>query len=196
MSSLATTQSPSQTVGPFFHYGLVFGGENVLVREDAHGTRITLTGRVLDGTGMAIPDALVEIWQADADGRYAHPADPQQSAADVNFRHFGRSDTTHAQNNYVFDTVKPGKVSTPSGGWQAPHVNVHIFARGLLTHLATRIYFADDAEANAADPVLGAIDATRRSTLLAQRDPGSGPTPTYRLDFVLQGPHETVFFEP
>ena len=196
MSKLASTQSPSQTVGPFFHDGLVFGGENVLLSEGMRGERILLTGRVLDGDGVVVPDALIEIWQADAAGVYAHPGDPQHAKADPNFRHYGRSDTRHAENCYRFETIKPGRVAAPDGGLQAPHVNVHIFSRGLLTHLFTRIYFADEISANAADPTLSRIDAERRKTLLAVRQPEMEKTVVYRQDFVLQGPGETVFFEP
>jgi protocatechuate 3,4-dioxygenase alpha subunit len=196
MSKLVTTQSPSQTVGPFFHPGLVFGGENILVREGVRGQRIILTGHVLDGDGAAVPDALVEIWQADAAGIYPHPADPKHRDADANFRHFGRSDTTHAGNCFRFVIVKPGRVASPDGGLQAPHINVHIFSRGLLTHLATRIYFADEVDANEGDSTLRRIAPERRKTFLAMRHTGDEPPAVYRLDFVLQGPGETVFFEP
>jgi protocatechuate 3,4-dioxygenase, alpha subunit len=196
MSKLASTQSPSQTVGPFFHPGLVFGGENVLVSDGVRGERIVLAGQVLDGDGAVVPDALIEIWQADAAGIYAHAADPQRGMADANFCCYGRSDTRHAGNCYRFETVKPGRIAAPGGGWQAPHVNVHIFSRGVLTHLATRIYFADEMDANAVDPTLVRVETERRKTLVAVREPGREKPAVYRLDFVLQGPGETVFFEP
>ncbi len=196
MSKLASTQSPSQTVGPFFHDGLVIGGENVLVSDGVRGERIVLSGQVLDGDGVAVPDALIEIWQADAAGIYAHPEDPRYGETDSKFRYYGRSDTRHAENCYRFETIKPGRVVAPESGLQAPHVNVHLFSRGLLTHLATRIYFADEADANAEDPTLKTIDSERRRTLLAVRQPQPDKASVYRLDFVLQGSEETVFFEP
>ncbi len=188
-------QTPSQTVGPFFHYGLVFGGENILASNDARGQRIALTGRVLDGDSAPIADALVEIWQADAAGIYAHPEDPRRDQADPHFRSFGRSDTTYPENHYRFETVKPGRVPAGDGTWQAPHVCARIFARGLLLHLTTRLYFSDESAVNAVDSVLAHVPSDRRCTLLAARDPAAAPMPVYRLDLVLQGPRETVFFE-
>jgi protocatechuate 3,4-dioxygenase alpha subunit len=197
MHELHSSQSPSQTVGPFFHYGLVFGGENVLVRDGVRGLRLVLTGRVLDGDGIAVPDALLEIWQADAAGVYAHPADPRHAQADPHFKYFGRSDTTHPGDSYRFETVKPGAVAGPNGGLQAPHLVVHLFSRGLLTHLSTRIYFSDEAEANAADATLVGVPAARRATLIAVRDATlSDSVAVYRHDIVLQGEGETVFFQP
>ena len=190
--------TPSQTVGPFFAYGLTpeqygypfrsLAGAS-LVDDDTPGERIRIIGRVLDGDGAAVPDALVEIWQADGEGRYAHPADPRGS--NLRFVGFGRCGTgTDPENRFVFDTIKPG----PIGGRQAPHVNVILFMRGMLNHLYTRIYFADEAAANARDPVLASVDEARRHTLIAARE----TTPrgvVYRLDLRVQGPDETVFFD-
>jgi protocatechuate 3,4-dioxygenase alpha subunit len=187
----ALPQTPSQTVGPFFHEGLVRPGENVLVREGATDARIVLTGQVFDGDGQAVPDALLEIWQADGAGRY-----PQRSEAAAAFRGFGRSDTRHADDCFRFESVKPGRVTGPGGAPQAPHVCVRIFARGLLTHLSTRVYFADEAAANEADPVLRLVPAERRGTLLATRAETGESVATYRWNIVLQGAGETVFFEP
>ena len=191
-------QTPSQTVGPYFAYGLtpeqygyafssIAGG--VLTAEDGDGERIRIEGRVLDGAGAAVDDALVEIWQADGQGRYAHPADPRSSNA--RFRGFGRVGTgTDPEHRFVFETVKPG----PLGDGQAPHVNLMLFLRGLLSHAYTRIYFADEAEANAADPVLSAVPDERRATLIAARQDSAG-VPLYRFDIHLQGDRETVFFD-
>ncbi len=191
-------QTPSQTVGPYFAYGLtpeqygytfssIAGG--VLTAEAGDGERIRIEGRVLDGAGEAVGDAMVEIWQADGQGRYAHPADPRSSNA--RFRGFGRVGTgTDPEQRFVFETVKPG---APDDG-QAPHINLVLFLRGLLSHAFTRIYFSDEAEANDADPVLATVPAERRATLIAERDE-AGDTPLYRFDIRLQGDRETVFFD-
>ena len=189
------TQSPSQTVGPFFHYGLFFGGENVLVNEQTADQPILIKGRVLDGDGQPIPDAMVEIWQADAQGRFNHPADPQQAQADPHFRGFGRAETTGPGNQFVFQTVKPGAVAWDAERKQAPHINVRVFARGMLIHAYTRLYFSDERDANSADPVLNLVEAARRLTLIVQLEK-TACLPTYRFDIVLQGVGETVFFDP
>jgi protocatechuate 3,4-dioxygenase, alpha subunit len=191
-------QTPSQTVGPFFAYGLTpqqYGypfralAGSVLVDEETPGERIRITGRVLDGEGNPVPDAMLEIWQADAEGRYAHPADPRGS--NLRFTGFGRCGTgTDPENRFAFETIKPG----PPGEGQAPHVNVILFMRGLLSHVFTRIYFDDEAEANARDPVLARVDASRQRTLIATRETTSRG-PVYRLDLHMQGPDETVFFD-
>jgi len=190
-------QTPSQTVGPYFAYGLtpeqygyrlasIAGAD--LRTPDAEGQRIRIEGRVFDGAGAAVNDAMIEIWQADARGRYAHPADPRGNKA---FRGFGRCGTgTDAECRFVFDTVKPGAVDER----QAPHVNVIVFMRGLLTHLYTRIYFADEEAANAGDPVLQSVPAARRDTLIAQRNERDG-VPVYSFDIHMQGDRETVFFD-
>ena len=191
-------QTPSQTVGPFFAYGLTpeqygypFGSlaGASLVDDDTPGERIRITGRVLDGEGKPIPDAMIEIWQADGEGRYAHPADPRGS--NVRFIGFGRCGTgTDPESRFVFDTIKPGSV----GDGQAPHVNMIVFMRGMLSHVFTRIYFADEAAANARDPVLVSVDEARRDTLIAARATTPAGT-VYRLDLRMQGPDETVFFD-
>ena len=184
-------QTPSQTVGPFFHEGLVRTGENILVSPGAPGPRLVLSGQVFDGDGQAVPDALLEIWHADVAGRY-----PQRGDGEAVFRGFGRSDTRHEGDCFRFETVKPGRVAGPGGAPQAPHACVRIFARGLLTHLSTRVYFADEPAANDADAVLQRVPAERRRTLLARRVASTDGVATYRWDIVLQGSGETVFFEP
>lgn len=182
-------QSPSQTVGPFFHYGLIFGGENILVNEQTAGQWIALTGHVFDGDGLPVPDALIEIWQADAQGFFNHPNDPNQAKSDLNFRGFGRSDTV-AGGQFYFKTIKPGIIP----GSHTPYVNMYIFSRGMLIHAHTRLYFADEP-GNADDPVLNSVPAERRATLIA-RQQETGDIPTYRFDIHLQGEAETVFFNP
>jgi protocatechuate 3,4-dioxygenase alpha subunit len=190
-------RTPSQTVGPFLHIALApaaYGGRDIFgpVVADAGipGTHIRIEGRVIDGDGNIVPDALVEIWQADAQGRYAHPADGRPLASN-SFRGFGRS-PTDKDGGFAFDTVKPGTVPGPKGTSQAPHINVGVFARGILKRLFTRIYFAGDP-ANATDPVLALVPADRRDTLLAKPD-AANPR-LYRLDIRLRGPNETVFFD-
>jgi protocatechuate 3,4-dioxygenase alpha subunit len=191
-------QTPSQTVGPFFAYGLTpeqygyafrsLAGPD-LVEGDTPGERIRIIGRVLDGEGRPVPDAMVEIWQADGEGRYAHPAD--QRGSNVRFKGFGRCGTgTDPEHRFAFETIKPGRV----GDGQAPHVNVIVFMRGMLCHVYTRIYFDDEAEANARDPVLASVEEARRHTLVAVRDTAPGGT-VYRFDLRMQGPEETVFFD-
>jgi protocatechuate 3,4-dioxygenase alpha subunit len=178
-------QSPSQTVGPFFHYGLLFGGENILVNEQTKGQRILITGTVYDGDAKPIPDALLEIWQADAAGIYAHLADPRHAEADLNFKGFGRADTLKG-GVYTFKTVKPGAKDS------VPYVNVRVFSRGMLIHAVTRLYFSDEDNAN--DEVLKSVSDTRRQTLIATLE-HKGDLATYRFDIHLQGPKETVFFD-
>ncbi len=187
--------TPSQTVGPFFAYALTPAGKYALadlvgtdlVTEDAAGTRITIAGRVFDGDGAPVGDAMIEIWQADGEGRYAG-VDPALSNS--SFRGFGRSGTD-AEGRYAFTTVKPGRVAGPNGAMQAPHINVGVFARGVLRRLFTRLYFADEAEANAADPVLKLVPEHVRRTLIAERTGEAA----YAFDIRLQGDNETVFFE-
>ena len=187
------TQTPSQTVGPFFAYGLIFGGDNVLVDERTSGERLYIEGRVIDGDGQPVPDALVEIWQADAQGIYKHPADPQHERVDSHFRGFGRAETAD-EGRFWFKTIRPGRVAWDDEQLQAPHVNVRVFARGMLIHAVTRLYFADE-EANQADPLLNSLPPERRPTLIARREE-SADLPTYHFDIHLQGPRETVFFDP
>ena len=194
-------QTPSQTLGPFFAYGLTpgqygYGYRSLaaaeIARESTDGERIRIIGRVLDGEGQPLPDALIEIWQANAHGRYNHPADDRRdNLLDPDFKGFGRCGTgTRADACFVFDTVKPG----PVGDGQAPHLNVIVMARGMLSHAFTRIYFSDEAEANAADPVLVQVGSERRGTLIAERDATAAGT-VYRHDIRLQGDGETVFFD-
>jgi len=180
--------TPGQTVGPFFHYALPYDGGAHLVPPGTPGA-FWLRGKVLDGAGETIPDALVETWQADPRGRFDHPDDPRgaQPPEVPGFRGFGRSETLDGE--YAIHTVRPGRVPDGAGGLQAPHLDVTVLARGLLDRLVTRVYFADEAAANAEDPVLAAVDPARRERLVA--------TPAadgYRLDLVLQGDRETVFF--
>lgn len=187
-------QTPSQTVGPFFHYGLFSGGENILVNDQTRGKRIYIKGRVIDGDGKPVPDAMVEIWQADSQGIFNHPADPRHDKADKNFRGFGRADTLD-DGQFSFKTIKPGAVAWNDQQNQAPHINVHVFARGMLTHAATRLYFSDEP-ANANDPLLNMIaNLERRETLIATLEE-SEDLPTYCFNIVLQGDMETVFFNP
>jgi protocatechuate 3,4-dioxygenase, alpha subunit len=199
--------TPSQTVGPFFAYGLTPKGrcqwdpnghyswkETVgdnLVTPDATGTRIRIEGRVLDGDGVAINDAMIEIWQADAQGRYAHPRD-DRARPNTKFTGFGRS-ATDKNGVYSFDTVKPGAVPAPNGKPQAPHIVVCIFSRGMLRQIYTRLYFSDET-ANGADPILNLVPADRRATLIAHKG-GSSEPPLYRFDIRVQGDNETVFFD-
>jgi len=190
---MALIPSASQTVGPFFNFGLTTDPRiGVLAREGAEGTRIRLSFRVLDADGKPTPgDSMIEIWQADAQGRYPHPEDPRGGAADPAFSGFGRLETNE-DGRCVFETVKPGRVLEPDGAAQAPHVNVAVFARGLLKQLVTRLYFAGEA-ANAEDAVLSLAPAERRETLLA--DPLAGQPDTWHMDIRLQGEGETVFFD-
>lgn len=180
-------QTASQTVGPYLRIGLIYGHQNDLIQDETAGEQIKISGMVLDGNGDPILDAMVEIWQADASGIFNHPNDPMREEADPNFRGFGRAETR--KGGFEFNTIKPG-----SRDGSAPFINVHVFARGMLIHAMTRIYFEDEA-ANAADPVLNAVDAERRATLIATRENTDG-TPVYRFDIHLQGEKETVFFEP
>jgi protocatechuate 3,4-dioxygenase alpha subunit len=182
-------QTASQTAGPFLNMGLIYGeGQNDLVQTETAGERITLMGMVSDGNGDPVLDAMVEIWQADASGIYNHPTDPLHEQADPHFWGFGRSESKK-DGMYEFKTIKPG-----GRDGNAPYINVHVFARGLLIHAMTRIYFEDET-ANSADPVLSAVDADRRPTLIATRE-NSNDMPTYRLDIHLQGEKETVYFKP
>lgn len=189
--------TPSQTVGPFFHYMLtphayatrpVF--TNDLTEHGATGQRIVIEGRVLDGDGTPVPDAMLEIWQADSEGRYAHPDDRRAPASNA-FRGFGRQDTDKA-GRFRFVTIKPGRAPGPNGAQQAPHIAVNVFARGMLRHLVTRIYFEGDP-ANGEDQILALVPSDRRNTLIAVRD--ANDPALYHFDVRLQGDNETAFFE-
>lgn len=189
---MASKVTPSQTVGPFFHYALPWKDGHVVAGAGAEGARIVIEGRVLDGGGAPVTDAMIEIWQADAHGRYAHVEDRQDKPLSDGFTGFGRTETDE-EGRFRFETVKPGRVPGPGNALQAPHIAVSVFARGLLDRLVTRIYFADERAANEEDPVLGLIDdPAARETLLASAQNG---TATYRFDIRLQGEDETVFFE-
>jgi protocatechuate 3,4-dioxygenase alpha subunit len=182
-------QTPSQTVGPFFKPALIRSGQESLVTASTRGERVAIEGCVLDGDAAAVSDAMIELWQANADGCYDHPEEFQEKNDDPDFRGFGRS-ATDERGRFRFHTIKPGPVAGPGTVLQAPHINVSIFARGLLKRLVTRIYFPDEP-LNASDAVLNAIAPVRRSNLVAQVvRPG-----VLRFDIVLQGEHETVFFD-
>lgn len=189
------TTTAAQTIGPFFHYGLDQPGWNDLTARGALGQKIHIEGRVLDGDGQPVGDAMIEIWQANTVGRYDHPEDTQAKPLDPNFRGFGRV-STDKDGRYRFTTIRPGPVPGRGNAMQAPHINVMVFARGLLNRLVTRAYFADEP-ANATDPLLGTIeDPALRRTLLAEVSTAKpGEPPTYRFDIVLQGKGETVFLD-
>ncbi len=187
--------TPSQTVGPFLAIGLPWPDGPFVVPPGTPGA-IVITGRVFDGAGQPVPDALVETWQADPDSGFDHPDDPRGRAAPAvaGFRGFGRS-ATDAAGNYQIVTLRPGPLPSPGGGTEAPHLDVSVFARGLLDRVVTRIYLPDEPDANAADPVLASIpDAQRRASLIAVADP-DGPPGEFRFDIRLQGEHETAFFD-
>lgn len=206
-------QTPSQTVGPFFHYGLPWkGGADLVGQSDMgarselfpeehyvlnlappkgaiHGETITLEGVVYDADGKPVPDAMIEIWQANAAGRYASPDDDRSDLPlDEGFIGFGRASTSE-QGLYQFRTVLPGPVPGPGNSQQAPHIAISVFGRGIIKRLATRAYFEGQA-ANDADPILALVPADRRDTLIARRIDGA-----WRFDIVLQGARETVFFD-
>jgi protocatechuate 3,4-dioxygenase alpha subunit len=186
--------TPSQTVGPFLAIGLPWPDGPFVVPEGTPGA-ITITGQVLDGAGEPVPDAVVETWQADAGSRFDHPDDPRGAVgpATPGFRGFGRC-ATDLDGRYQIVTVRPGPLPSPDGGTEAPHLDVSVFARGLLDRVVTRIYFADEAAANAADPVLTAItEPARRESLLASAVAGRDLS-QFRFDIWLQGERETVFF--
>jgi protocatechuate 3,4-dioxygenase alpha subunit len=191
MSTLPLTSS--QTVGPFFAPALLRedARRNVLTRPETAGEHIRIEGRVLDGDGVPVPDAMVEIWQANAYGRYNHAADQGPAPLDPAFLGFGRSGTAE-DGSYWFETVKPGPVLFEGERLQAPHICVTVFSRGLLNHLATRLYFEDEPT-NAEDPILQHVPGNRRATLIARRESGDAGV-VYRFDIILQGAGETAFF--
>lgn len=179
--------TPSQTVGPFFAILVPERGRVRLRADGTAGAPIRVEGAVRDGSGAAVPDALIEIWQADPAGRCGRPQDLSRDGRDPSFTGFGRVHTDPA-GRFGIETVKPGRVPGP-GRLQAPHLLVGLFARGLLARLVTRIYF-DDEPSNAGDPILDRVPADRRPTLVARLRDGA-----YRFDITLQGPDETVFFD-
>jgi protocatechuate 3,4-dioxygenase, alpha subunit len=183
-------QTPSQTIGPFFAIGLPWPDGPYVVPEGTPGA-ITITGQVTDGAGDPVPDALVETWQAGPDGGFGHPDDPRPRGDDAGFRGFGRCPTDDG-GRYRIITVRPAALPAGDGAAEAPHIDVSVFARGLLDRVVTRIYFPDEPDANATDPVLCSInERLRRDTLVATAD---GPG-VYQFDIRLQGDGETVFFD-
>jgi len=190
---VALKHTPSQTVGPYFAMCLSGPGQNVLV-PPTESNRIRVVGRVYDADRKPVDDALVELWQANRHGRYRHPADTREPLELVaGFSGFGRATIDPATLEYSFDTVKPGRVPAPDGAMQAPHLSLVVQARGMLCPSWTRLYFDDEAAANAEDFVLLRVPAGRRHLLVARRE--AGVPPTYRFDMRFQGADETVFFE-
>jgi protocatechuate 3,4-dioxygenase alpha subunit len=181
--------SGHQTVGPYLHIGLNWLVTRNIAPPGIKGERVTIQGRVLDGDGVGVNDGMIEIWQANAEGKYAHPEDQQKKALERGFRGFGRI-PTDAKGGFRFSTIKPGCVPGPSGKVQAPHLVVSVFMRGMLKHLATRIYFPHEP-ANAEDPILKLVPAARRPTLIARFN-GKG---ALEWNVILQGKNETVFFD-
>ena len=183
---------PSQTIGPFYHFGLTSNAAlGCLAGADAKGRRIRLRLRLIDGDGLPVPDGMIELWQADASGKYDHPQDPREQQADPAFCGFGRL-ATDAEGVCLFHTIYPGPVPDRRGGCQAPHINLSLFARGLLARLCTRLYFEGDSML-AADPVLALVPEERRHTLLARPEPGAAEQ--WNFEIRLQGDGETVFFD-
>jgi protocatechuate 3,4-dioxygenase, alpha subunit len=185
--------TPSQTVGPFFHFCLTTDKCSVerIASPETKGERMRLTIRVLDGDGVGLNDSMIEIWQANAEGKYNHPDDTQAKPVDPCFHGFGRMGTSE-DGLCEFETIKPGQVPGPGNVPQAPHLNVAVFARGMLKQLYTRIYFAADP-GNQEDPVLALVPPERRETLMAHPDPARSNR--WRFDLRLQGGDETVFFD-
>jgi protocatechuate 3,4-dioxygenase alpha subunit len=187
MTDVALT--PSQTSGPYLEIGLIGGPISSQLVDESDPRAIRIWGILLDGAGDPVPDGMIEIWQANAAGRYAHPADDRgEIPVEDEFTGFGRSATDHA-GRFEFVTVKPGRVPWVDGRLQAPHLLVGVFARGLLKRVATRMYFPDEDAANAEDPVLVGLEPEERATLLARTEDGA-----LRFDIVLQGRGQTTFF--
>jgi protocatechuate 3,4-dioxygenase, alpha subunit len=187
--SLQTTTS--QTVGPYFTMGMSWLIRDNLVGEGVSGDHFTIQGRVFDGDGVPVPDAILEIWQANAHGKYDHPEDTQRKLLEPGFKGYGRVLVSH-EGMFRFVTIKPGSVPGPKDKEQAPHLAISIFMRGLLKRLVTRMYFPDDAR-NADDPILSLVEPERRSTLIARKTAVSPGTLEWNV--LLQGPDETVFFD-
>lgn len=188
MSLQATS---SQTVGPFFKIGFDWLNRNDLTGPGVTGERVTFTGAVLDGDAKPVPDAVLEIWQANSRGKYAHPDDTQDKPIEPDFKGYGRIPTDD-QGRFQFTTIKPGQVPGPDGKPQAPHIVVSVFARGLLRRLVTRIYFPDEP-ANPADFALNQVEEGRRGTLIAKKS--SSQAGALEWNVILQGAQETVFFD-
>ena len=181
----------SQTVGPYFAIGLTWLERSDLAEPGVPGERISIEGRVLDGDGNPVPDAVLEVWQANSHGKYAHPEDTQKKPAEPAFRGFGRIPTDD-EGRFRFTTIKPGPVPGPDDRMQAPHIAVTVLARGLLRRLVTRIYFPGEP-ANETDFALGLVDPARRGTLIASQTGGDAGRLEWNV--ILQGPGETVFFD-
>ncbi len=195
-------ETPSQTAGPYVHIGLAPGAAGfrlfdkelgqTIAAEDVPGERITVSGRVLDATGAPVKDVLIEVWQADANGIYPHPEDPRVADCAPGFRGWGRVITNFETGDWSFQTIKPGPVPQRHGGPQAPHISLWLVARGINIGLNTRMYFPEDADMHASDPILRSIEQRHRvATLVAER---TGPG-HYRFDIRLQGDAETVFID-
>ena len=181
--------TPSQTAGPYLRIGLLRNLIGFEVVDPGDPRAIVIRGRLTDGAGDGVPDGMVEIWQANVAGRYAHPADDREEIPlETGFTGFGRSGT-ESDGSFAFVTAKPGRVPWVDGRLQAPHVLVGVFARGLLKRVATRMYFPDEETANAEDPVLLGLEPAERRTLVARLEDG-----TLRFDVVLQGAGQTTFF--
>jgi protocatechuate 3,4-dioxygenase, alpha subunit len=189
--------TPSQTVGPYFTMVLGHPGQNVVAAPGVPGTRIRVSGRVFDGQGAPIEDALIDLWQANAAGRYRHPLDARNDVAlDDGFNGFGTASSDFATGQYWFETIKPGRVPDPHGGRQAPHLNLCVQARGMLMPSFTRMYFPEDVEAHEHDLVLSMVPVSRRHTLIAAPDSSSERgLVAYTFDIRFQGDDETVFFD-
>ena len=192
--------TPPQTIGPYFKSALSPDGEypwpdafsNNLVTPDVNGGRIRVEGKVFDGDGDVVLNSMLEIWQADGQGRFSDPRD-ERALPNATFRGFGRCDTGN-EGKFSFLTVKPGRVPGPNGKPQAPHILLAVHARGMSRQEQTRIYFSDETAANAADQILALVPAHRRETLIARRD-DTAQGAVYRFDIHLQGHLETVFFD-
>ncbi len=188
---MSVETTAAQTIGPYLHIGLAWLVTDTLAGPEVAGDRVTVLGRVIDGDGKPVNDAIIEIWQANAHGRYAHPDDTQDKPLQPGFTGFGRVPTGD-DGEFRFATIRPGRVPGSNGGLQAPHLNVTVFMRGILKHLVTRMYFPADS-ANAEDPVLQSVPAARRATLIAKS--GGPPAGNLEWNIVVQGDGETVFFE-
>lgn len=193
MTDKRLPQTPWQTVGPFFHYALPWEGGETLIGSNPAGEKILIRGQVLDAEGNPIPDALIEIWQANSAGHYAHPDDTQrEKTPDSHFVGFGRC-PTDADGMFSFYTIRPGAVPGPGNSQQAPHIAIGVFGRGLLRRLVTRLYFPE-SELNANDPILAYVEPERVETLIAVREADRTDIASYKFDIRLQGDRETVFF--
>jgi protocatechuate 3,4-dioxygenase, alpha subunit len=188
MTLQATT---SQTVGPFFAIGLAWRLVDDLAGPGVTGQRVEIAGRILDGDGQGVPDGMIEIWQANAHGKYAHPEDKQDKPVERGFQGYGRIPTGE-EGSFRFKTIQPGRVPGPDGKLQAPHIVVSVFTRGLLRRLVTRIYFPDDT-ANSEDYALNLVEPSRRHTLIAKK--AAQREGLLEWNVVLQGANETVFFD-